>query len=100
MLNQISSKELAKAVEKKGFTLESESNDKFYRLYYRGRKTGVFTKVSHGQMTYSRNNGMLGAVRRQLQLRTNMELSDFLECPLSYEDYIRILLERNIIGNE
>jgi hypothetical protein len=97
-LKQITAKDLAATVEKKGLTLTNESKDKVFRLYHNGRKTKIWTKVSHDKKkVYSFNNDLLPQVKLQLGFRTNSELRRFLDCRMSESDYRSLLVKRSLI---
>lgn len=64
----------------------------FY-LSNKGKITGVHTFLSHGLREY--NADLLAKMRDQLHL-SGQELEDLIRCPLSGEEYIRLLEERGI----
>ena len=85
------------ALEKKGFVLERRTRDDLYYLYYAGKKTSVFTKVSQGRGEDLRDR-ILGKIRMQLRLETNNQLRDFVECPMTGDDYAAYLIEKDVIA--
>lgn len=82
--------EIASALLNKGFR-RSQSHHTFYILYAQGRKTSARTKISHSIREYGRS--LLAQIARQLCL-TASELDQFLECPLTEEDYVDRLIEQ------
>ncbi len=85
--------ELRSALEAKGF--EPKENDHtFYFLHVDGRKESIWTKVHHHPWGY--NDKLLGFVARQMHL-TMRELGDFLDCPLSRDEYIRLMRDRKLL---
>lgn len=86
-------KEISSQLLKKGFISEQRDHTFFY-LYYKNKKTSVYTKLSHSIKEYPDN--LLSQMAKQLSL-TNSELDDFINCPLSYDKLINILLEKNKI---
>lgn len=60
-----------------------------------GKQSGIQTKLSHGSGEYS--GKVLSYIRKQLGFNSITELKDFIECPLSKEEYVRILEDKNQI---
>lgn len=63
-------------------------------LYYQEKKTSVSTIISHNQQDYS--DSLLGQVAKQFYL-SKEELRDLIDCPMSYDELIRLLIERERI---
>lgn len=81
------------ALLKKGFQARS-SHHTFYHLYVDGKKTLVFTKISHGEREIS--DSLLKLMARQLRL-SRAEFIRLIECPLSAQEYLRLLHERKCL---
>lgn len=88
-------KDISSKLSSKGFVPEHRDHTFFY-LYYKNKKTSVYTKLSHSISEYS--NNLLSQMAKQLSL-TNSEFENFLECPLTYDNLIERLMERNRIEN-
>ena len=88
-------KDLDSQLKKKGFIPEKRDHT-FYFLHYKNKKTSVYTKLSHNINEYG--NSLLSQMARQLSL-TNSEFENFIECPLTYNDLIEKLKEKNILKN-
>ncbi len=86
-------KNLDSQLKRKGFISEKRDHT-FYFLHYKNQKTSVYTKLSHSISEYG--NNLLSQMARQLSL-TNSEFEDFLECPMTYDNLIERLKERNRI---
>jgi hypothetical protein len=86
-------KDIKTCLENKGFVPEQRDHS-FFFLHINGRKSSVRTKVSHGSKEYGAN--LLSLVARQLHLST-AQLDDFLDCPLSHEEYVKILKDKQKI---
>jgi hypothetical protein len=81
---------------KKGFNpKKGKSKHIKYTLYVNGKKTSIFTWVSHGLNEY--DDQLLNAMRKELSLESNQELNDLIECPMSAEALISLLVERKKI---
>lgn len=86
-------RDIAAALVRKGFE-ERASHHKIYYLCIEGKITGVHTFLSHGVKEY--NADLLVKMRNQLHL-SGKELDDLIRCPLSGEDYAKLLFERGVL---
>jgi len=86
-------KELDTVLRKKGF-IPLERNHTYYFLCDENKKTGIFTKLSHGMKEYSRD--LLSQMAKQLSL-SNTEFEQLLDCPINHEGLIKLLREKNKI---
>jgi predicted RNA binding protein YcfA (HicA-like mRNA interferase family) len=86
-------KEVAAALIKKGFQ-KSNSKDVYYRLYVNGKKTIVYTKISHGEKDI--HDGLIGAMARQVKL-TRKQFNELIECPLQHDAYVKILVAAGVV---
>lgn len=77
-----------RALQRKGFRLERSTTDDFYYLYHQGKKTSVWTKISHGKGEELRAK-LLGVIRGQLRLDSSNQLGEFLTCSLDYVAHLR-----------
>jgi hypothetical protein len=85
------------ALTRKGFRPERHTAHDIYYYYHNGRRTAVWTKLSQGKSEDLRDP-ILKLIRGQLRLDTNAQLSDFIECPLTAEDYLRHLLDKGVLS--
>jgi len=81
------------ALLNKGFQI-SERHHEMYRLHIGGKKTSIRTRLSHGSAEC--DDGLLGLMAGQLKLRRR-ELNSLIDCPMSGEDYLGILLQRGYL---
>ncbi len=88
-------RDIAAVLLKKGFK-ERASHHKIFYLCFEGKITGVHTFLSHGVKEY--NVDLLAKMRTQLHL-SGKELDDLIRCPLSGEDYAKLLFERGVLEN-
>jgi len=84
-------REIKQALLSKGFR-QKNTDHEVYRLYVDDKKTSVHTSLSFGSKEYGDN--LLGLVARQVRLKKR-ELEVFIECPLSSQEYIRLLVQRD-----
>ncbi|MBI3586515.1 MAG: hypothetical protein HY088_05245 [Ignavibacteriales bacterium] len=83
------------SLKSKGFR-PKEGDHTFYILYKDGKKTSVFTKISHGSKYKEYSDSLLDLVKKQMGL-TMLELRQFIDCELKYEEYIAKLKAQNRI---
>jgi hypothetical protein len=81
------------ALLRKGF-VEERRDHKYFLFHVDGKKTSVFTFISHGER--EANDWLLGQIARQLSL-TKREMLRFIECPLSEAEYQDLLIDRGRI---
>lgn len=88
-------KEVERALLQKGFRPE-QGDHNFFRLYVDGKRASIQTKTSHGKKKY-RELGpeLVSRMSKQLKL-TSKQFKNLVECPLTYEDYVALLIEQGI----
>jgi len=85
--------EIKRGLQRKGFR-EDNRDHKFYFLYLGDKRTSVRTKISHGETEI--DDGLIKLMAKQIHL-TKDQFIDLVNCPLSYDEYIKILQEKGII---
>jgi hypothetical protein len=89
-------RKIVSSLTKKGFSpKKGKSKHIKYTLYANGKKTSIFTWVSHGLDEYE--DRLLNAMRKELHLETSRELEDLIECPMSAEALLSLLTKRGEI---
>jgi hypothetical protein len=89
-------RKIVSSLTKKGFlSKKGKSKHIKYTLYVQGKKTGVYTWISHGLDEYE--DKLLNAMRKELHLETSQELEDLIECPMSKEALISLLMKKGDI---
>ena len=86
-------RDIEAALKKKGFA-QKETHHRIFCLCVNGRITGVHTFLSHGLKDYSAD--LLAKMKNQLHL-SGKEFTDLIQCPLTGERYLQLLVERGII---
>jgi hypothetical protein len=83
-------RKVSSSLQRKGFSLR-QNDHTFFQLIVDGKDAGVFTKISHGE----REIGMPLAKRMQHQMKlpTSSDFRDFVECPMSADEYLALLRE-------
>jgi len=79
------------ALLEKGFR-EGDRDHKFYFFHFKGKKTRVYTKISHGEREIHDEN--CRNMARQMRL-SPLQFSEFVDCPLTLEKYVQILIQGN-----
>lgn len=90
-------RDVKSALKTKGFQEIDDRDHIFYFLIYRGKKTHIRTKVSHGESEI--NDKLCGMMARQMNL-TGKQFRDFVDCPLSYAGYVQILVQAQHLDPE
>jgi hypothetical protein len=88
----IKTRKISSSLKSKGFE-PTESDHTFYWFYLEGLRTHIKTKISHGTNEYG--DHLLSAMRKQLKLKSALELKELINCPMSQERYIELLKERD-----
>ena len=78
---------------KKGF-IKKENDHTFFHLWVAGKKTRIYTKVSHGEKEIADN--LLGAMARQLNLNKKQFL-ELVDCPLTLDAYVASLRAAGVV---
>jgi predicted RNA binding protein YcfA (HicA-like mRNA interferase family) len=94
-MTAIKVKDICSALKKKGFVENPKSHHVYYIFYEDGKKTAIYTFISHGKNEYG--DELLSQMKKQLGFQSKTEFNDFIECPMSKEQYRDLLLERGHI---
>jgi len=78
-------REVIAGLLKKGF-VRRENDHTFLHYFANGKKTPIFTKISHGEKEVG--DPLLNIMARQLRI-SRRELLDLIDCPLSEENYAK-----------
>ena len=94
----IKTRKIASALTTKGFIEQGGKKRKkhtFYFLYVDGKKTPIRTKLSHGIDEY--DDKLLSFMSKQLKFDKKKEIEDFIDCSKTYNEYIRMLMDKSIL---
>jgi hypothetical protein len=83
---------VTEGLKKKGFRL-SEGDHRYFILYVDGKKTSIWTKVSHGSKEI--NDSLIHMMSAQLKL-DKKQFHDLIDCPLSREAYLEELRRQRL----
>lgn len=92
-MSSLKVRDISSSLLKKGF-VQHESDHTHYTFYKDNQKTSVWTKISHGERDIG--DTLINIMQKQLKL-TKKQFLDFVNCPLSKEEYRKILLDSNSI---
>jgi hypothetical protein len=81
-------RDVVSALKKKGFR-ETDRDHKCYFFWHDGRKTAIWTKISHSDPEI--HDGNCGHMARQIRL-SRKEFNRFVECALTAELYLEMLI--------
>ncbi|MDF2889803.1 MAG: hypothetical protein K0R80_170 [Clostridia bacterium] len=90
-MNTAKTKDIRASLNKKGFIEEEDRDHRYFFLTINNKKTSIRTKLSHGDSEI--DSFLIGKMAKQTGL-TNKEFEDLIKCPLTKDEYIKLLLER------
>ena len=91
-------RDIQKALEKKGFQKKEGKRHMKYILHVNGKKKRVLTIFSRGRDKKKLGDDLIRRIMKQLHFDNDKDkFRDFVECPLTYEDYLELLREKGII---
>ena len=93
-MSEIRTAPIVAALLNKGFIRPAGRDHEYFFFHYRGKKTAVFTRISHGQRTA--DDWLIGKMAGQLRL-TKREFLSFVECTLSGPRYAQLLVDRGAV---
>ncbi len=97
-LTTIKTKKIAKGLCAKGFQEDAKHDHRIFRLYVENKKTGIYTKISHGKSEYG--DQLISLMARELNMENKSYFLKFIDCDVSYEQYIKTLKEKKILSEK
>lgn len=92
----IEREKIRKALVGKGFKEKSGTRHDNYYLYVGGKKSRIFTHLSHGSGYKDYTDELVSKVCHQVGL-AKKEFLEFIDCPLTHQKHIALLREKNLI---
>jgi hypothetical protein len=89
----IKTNDIRNGLIRKGF-VQDNRHHKYYIMYVDGVKTKVRTRISHGESEI--NDALINKMKKQVHL-SKEDFFRLVECPLSKEGYIEILIREGTI---
>ena len=91
-MSAVNQRKIENALTKKGF-VAANSHHKYFRYYtLTGKKTEIYTYVSHGNKEISIM--LFGMMAKQCRLKSS-EFKKFVDCTLSQNEYESLLKKQN-----
>jgi hypothetical protein len=100
-LNADSSRSDQVRVDEQGFELapgKSRDHDVYF-FVYAGKRQPIGTKLSRGTNYKTIGDPLLSQIRRQLKL-SSQQFGDFVDCPLTGEQYAEILISQGVVQKD
>jgi len=95
---QIERRQIESSLCIKGFLEDRSGDHRYFHHIYKGKRTGISTKTSHGSKDYKTyQDELLNKIKKHLRLDTKEELRDFLVCPMDAEQYNQILRVKGLL---
>ena len=94
MKKRFKAREIDSSLRRKGFKKIETKHHTKYVLYVNDKKTSIHTYISHGVNELSPK--LLKKMAKQLKLKYD-QFVDLIDCPLTGENYVKLLLRKNII---
>jgi len=95
---QIPREQIESSLCSKGFKEDRGRDHRRFHHIYKGKKTGISTKTSHGSERYKEyQDPLLSKIKRQLKLDSKEELKGLLLCPMSGEEYNQKLRSKGLL---
>ena len=81
-------RKVAASLQRKGFS-PRQNDHTFFQLIIDGKDAGIFTKISHGEREI--RTPLAKKMQHQMKLPSSSDFRDFVDCPMSADDYLQIL---------
>jgi hypothetical protein len=89
-------RELNNTLLKKGFRIDDgKSHHRFFYLVVDGRKSAVYTYLSHGQDEYGKP--LMAKLRKQLRFPDVESAESFFDCPMTGDEYVDLLKKEGVL---
>jgi predicted RNA binding protein YcfA (HicA-like mRNA interferase family) len=96
-MKPFSARNVDAALLRKGF-VKRQGDHAYYHFKYRGCDVGISTKISHGEKEIG--PGLSKRMRAQMRLETNADFGRFVDCPMTFEEYVALLKRLGIISDD
>jgi predicted RNA binding protein YcfA (HicA-like mRNA interferase family) len=87
-------KDIERALLSKGFqklSSKQKSHHSFYYFIFEGKRSNVYTYLSHGAKSIEYGPGLMNKIKQQLKFNDSKRAEAFLDCPFKEEHYIEML---------
>ena len=76
------------ALRQKGF-VEDKTHHRMFWLFVDGKRSSVRTRTSQGERNF--DDSLMNQRRKQMGNLSKKQMEDFIDCPLTYKDYVDVL---------
>jgi len=83
-------RDVKRALTTKGFQEEEERDHRYYFYFHEGKKSGIFTKISHGESEIHDKN--CSKMAKQIKL-SGPQFGKFVDCELEKDEYLKHLID-------
>jgi hypothetical protein len=91
----LKARDVGRALTRKGFADDGERDHHYYFFYHNGKKSNIYTKISHGEIDLGKP--LCSAMARQMKL-TGQQFQEFVSCQLDAQKYAEILTGGGYLG--
>ncbi len=88
---------IKESLSKKGFRQIEGGNHNKWFFYHNGKRTCAYIVFSRSSKMKDFDDSLLVAAKRELKLKTNGEVRDLWNCPMSQNDFIARLKEYGVL---
>ena len=92
--------DVSRNLQRKGFALDPNAHHSYLCFYRNGKKTRLYTYVSHGKSGDDVGDAIVRSMKRQLGLGTMQQVRDLVECPMDEATYIAELIKSGKLAPE
>lgn len=88
---------IERSLEQKGFVREEKTKHSYFYHEVNGKRTGIATFVSRGTKYRTYDDSLIGGIKRQLRLDSAADAKEFLNCPMTAEEYNQRLRSKGLL---
>jgi len=93
---QLDRREIESSLARKGFVGDRSSHHRYFHHQCDGKRTGIYTYISHGPSYKVYGDALLSEMKKQLRLDAVGQLVDLVKCPMSAEQYNAVLRKKRL----
>ena len=97
---KVERKKINKNLPKKGFVKEADNHHIYFHHHYNGLATGAYTYISHSKKICDYSGKILTNVRKQLELDSNLDVLNLVNCPMKEDEYNEILRQKGLVPDD
>src|SRR6266498_4637661 len=93
-------RDIERALTSKGFQKESgkkKDHHSFLYFIHNGKKTNVYTFLSHGAKSQDYGPQLMSKIKKQLKFQETKDAENFFDCPFTQAEYVKMLMKAKIL---